>query len=148
MIRLKETNNYDYAIKIDLKDRTTKESKEEVERVFKEDVWRLWEVYKDGERIGVVFSCCVKGTYTIDGYNETKDFWAAVVAGRKACDKIFEKTDVIYTLHDKKEWKITLLAKMMGFQVVKYHEGDVLLKREKAWGIKPLRHKKPPQKSK
>ena len=139
MIKIVETKDFSYAIELDLKDKTTTETREYVENEFRDHLYKCWDAYSGGIRVGVVLSFCIDGIYTIDGFNESKDFMCAVIAGKMACEEIFKVTDTIWTMHLCKHERITLLAEMMGFEKVKIEDDHILLKREKLWEIKPRR---------
>lgn len=131
LLKFQETKDYSYALELAIK--KEKENKNYLEKSVKENLYRLWEVYLNDKKIGVVLSMFIDGIYTLDGYNETKDFNSALKAGKFACNEIFKVTDTIWTIHLKTMTKVTLLAKKIGFKIQKYEDGYVFLKKEKSW---------------
>lgn len=131
MVNLKETNDYSYALELALKNES--ETKEFLEEKFNSNLYKLWDVYVNEKRSGVVMSFKFDTVYTLDGYNETKNFVAAVLAGLLACMEIFKVTDTIITIHLKIKKRVTMLAKEIGFKEYKTDDDYIFLKKEKSW---------------
>ena len=107
------------------------EPKEYLEENLNNYLYKLWEIYCNGKKSGVVVALCVDGMYTLDGYNNTKNFFMAVEAGKKASDEIFKVTNEIWTIHKQSLKMVTLLALRIGFTLDKYEDGYIYLIRRK-----------------
>jgi hypothetical protein len=129
-IKIVETHNYEYALSLAVKSES--KSREQLEQSLV-DLHKLWDVYQGDIRIGVVMAFLIAGVYTLDGYNETENFMAAVIAGKLACLEIFKSTDSIWTAHNKELVNVTTLAEKIGFKIQSFDDTYVYLKKEKVW---------------
>lgn len=124
----------DYEFLLDLAVKTEIEEKYYLEKSLNESAYKVWDVYRNDKRIGVVFSCFIDGIYTLDGYNDSGRFIDAVIAGKLACAELFKVTDVIWTAHLISMKRVTLLAEKIGFKKEKIMDEYILFRKERIWG--------------
>lgn len=89
-----------------------------------------YEVIKDGEVVGVSFSCVVDGKYTLDGYNYGVSIFSASHAGKLVLKDLKIYTDIVFTIHKEVERSATVLAKRIGFKEIGKFDGNIIFSKE------------------
>jgi hypothetical protein len=130
---LKPLTDWDYFVRLVLSDSHNTLTVEEAYKRIEEFGKIFYELWIGDRRIGAAFALCEKGFFTLDGYNEehgTEAMYAAVWAGKKVCQEIFDYHQVneIWTCHHTVKKSVTALALRIGFKRYMNSNDKVILR--------------------
>ena len=123
-LELIPTNDIDYLIKLSKQYKYCKATGEQAKEVLNKYGYWFWNVYLDGERVGVIYICLVpKLGFTLDAYKDIEsgvDTRYSYEAGKLVVDYVIkELTSVLWTAHDVRNRAATIVCKRMGFRKIK-----------------------------
>ncbi len=90
-------------------------------------IFKMWKVYDNNQLSGLVYMSKINGVYTFDAYKDkhsTAQFASTVVAGRLALKLMKDITNVIYSIHIKRNRLATKALGILGFDVINSLEVD------------------------